>query len=380
MLSRATDFHERPHVVIWEPTRACDLACLHCRTSPQPKRSNFELSTYEGYKLIDQVADLDPAVFVFSGGDPLKRSDLFEFISYANRRGLNPSLTPSATPLLTRDAISRMVDAGLSRIGLTVDGSSAAIHDGYRGIPGSFDLTFEAIRWARQAALPVQVNTTISRSTLGDLERIADLLEALEISTWSLFFPVPGGRIRPADLVSSWEAEEIFGRLYQIGRRVRFEVRTAEALHYRRFVLQQLMAETNLDLHQLLQRDALEHNLAGALAIAAGRTATGVGEGRGFLFITHTGEVQPSGFLPLPAGNVRHKRVADIYRNSPLFLSLRDSSMLKGKCGICEFRDVCGGSRARAWAASHDPLGEEPLCAYLPSGLQTRPHPELQPA
>lgn len=364
---RALDPSLRPSVVVWEPTRACDVACLHCRTAPQPAPSQFELSTYEGYKLIDQVAELAPQTFVFSGGDPLKRGDIYEFVNYASRRGLRPTLTPSATPLLSREAVVKLKEAGLARLAVTVDGSSAELHDGFRGVPGAWDRTMDAIRWAREVGLAVQINTNVTRKNLADLEAIGTLLEMMDVTSWSLFFLVPGGRVKPSDVVTAWEAEDAFGTLYEVSRHVSFEVRTIEAAHYRRFVLQQLMNEMNVTLPELVKKDG------SAIADAAGR-----GDTRGFVFISHTGEVYPSSFLPLPAGNVRHRRLSEIYKNSPLFLSLRDPHLLKGKCGICEYREICGGSRARAYAVTRDPLAEEPLCVYLPSALQTRPHPELR--
>ncbi|HEY0593454.1 MAG TPA: TIGR04053 family radical SAM/SPASM domain-containing protein, partial [Thermoanaerobaculia bacterium] len=351
---------DRPAVVIWEPTRACDLACLHCRATAQPKRSNFELSTYEGYKLIDQIAELAPPTFILTGGDPLKRSDIFEFINYAARRGLRTTLTPSATPLLTRDAIKRMLESGLARISLTLDGSTPESHDGHRGIPGHWQLTVDAARWAAELALPVEITTTVTKQNQKDLEAMAGLLTRLGISVWSLFFSVTGARGKTSDMVTAWEAEEIFGRMYQLSKSVPFEIEAPEAGHYRRFVLQQLMTELGTELGELVDQGHGGRN-----------------EERAFIFVSHTGEVYPSGFLPLPAGNVRHRRLEEIYRSSPLFVSLRDTALLKGKCGICEYRDVCGGSRARAYAVSRDPLAEEPLCVYLPAALQTQPHREV---
>ena len=355
------DCAARPAVVIWEPTRACDLACLHCRATAQPKRSNFELSTYEGYKLIDEIAVLAPPVFILTGGDPLKRSDIFEFINYASRRGLRTTLTPSATPLLTRDAIVRMAESGLARISLTLDASTAAAHDAHRGIPGAWQLTVDAVRWATEMRLPVEITTTITKENATEIEPMAKLLASLGIATWSLFFSVPPTPGKPATMITAWEAEEIFGKMYAISKWAPFEVDAPEAGHYRRFVLQQLMTERNAGLDELL---AQGHG--------------GINEARAFIFISYTGEVYPSGFLPLPAGNIRHRRLAEIYSSSPLFVSLRDSALLKGKCGVCEYREVCGGSRSRAYAVSRDPLAEEPLCVYLPEGLRSQPHPELR--
>lgn len=368
-----TDCDGHPFVVVWEATRACDLACLHCRTATQPKRSNFELSTYEGYKLIDQIAELSPQIFVMTGGDPLKRSDMYEFVNYASRRGLRPSLASSATPMLDASSLVKLKGSGLTRLALGLDGSSPEVHDDYRGVPGAWAKTVESIRFARDAGIPIQINTIVSRRNLEDIEPLAALLETLDISTWSLFFSLPRIQGRVVDRLSGWQVEEVFGRLYEISRRVPFEVRTTEASHYRRFVLQQMMAEMNMGLEDLLRgASAVAPEAAANVAMQMPR---GLHEARGFIFISHTGEVYPNGFLPLPAGNVRHRRLQDIYLNSPLFVSLRDSSLLKGKCGVCEYREICGGSRARAYATTHDPLAEEPLCVYLPNALRSIPHP-----
>jgi radical SAM protein len=360
-LKATTVYAERPAVVIWEPTRACDLACLHCRATAQPKRSNFELSTYEGYKLIEQIAELAPAEFILSGGDPLKRSDIFEFINYAVRRGLKPILTPSATPLLTRDAVIRMRDSGLVRMSLTIDASTPEAHDSHRGIAGHWQQTVDAARWARDLGLPVEITTTVTRQNMADLDAMGELLGRLGIADWKLFFSVPPGRPKGLEMITAWEAEEIFGTMYRISKTAPYTIDAPEAGHYRRFVLQQLMTELGTDLVSLVEQG---HG--------------GINEERAFVFVSHTGEVYPSGFLPLPAGNVRHRRLAEIYKSSPLFVSLRDTALLKGKCGICEYREICGGSRARAYAVSRDPLAEEPLCVYLPEALRTQPHPEAR--
>jgi radical SAM protein len=351
---------DRPAVVIWEPTRACDLACLHCRTAPQPRRSNFELSTYEGYKLIEQVAELGPSEFILTGGDPLKRSDIYEFINYAARRGLRPTVTPSATPLLTRDAVIRMADSGLARISLTLDAATAAAHDAHRGIPGAWQTTVDAVRWSVEIGLPVEITTTIAKENAGEIEAMATLLADLHVASWDLFFSIPTTSPHHCTMVTAWEAEEIFGRMYAISKWAPFSIDAPEAGHYRRFVLQQMMTELDSTLEDLIEQG---HH--------------GINEAKAFIFIANTGEVYPSGFLPLPAGNVRHRRLAEIYSSSPLFVSLRDSALLKGKCGICEYRDICGGSRARAYAVGGDPLAEEPLCVYLPLALRTR-QPELR--
>ena len=343
------DFNLSPFVVIWENTRACDLSCVHCRAAAQPKRSQFELTTEEGYRLIDQIAIMRPKVFVITGGDPLKREDTYDLIAHARQRGLEPSLTPSATPLLTEEAVAKMKQYGLARMAVSLDASCATLHDNFRRVPGSFDLTLRAILAAKREGIPVQVNTTVTRRTIGDLPAMVPILESLGIAMWSVFFVVPTGRAKTEDLVTPEEVENFFEFLYETSKRVPFAIRTTEAMHYRRYVMQH-----------------------GATAMPLGvqsgpRAPRGVNEAKGFVFISHIGDVFPSGFLPLKAGNVKQRPLSEIYQSSELFVKLRDPNNLKGKCGRCEYRDLCGGSRARAWAMTGDVFASDPLCAYEPA-------------
>lgn len=374
------DFNVSPFVVIWENTRACDLACRHCRAAAQPRRSQFELTTAEGFHLIDEIAQIQPKVFVITGGDPLKRDDTYEMISYAKSKGLEPSLTPSATALLTEEAVEKMKAHGLSRMAVSLDASCAALHDDFRRVPGSFDITLRAIRAAKRLDIPVQVNTTVTRRTIADLPGMVEILEDLGIVMWSVFFLVPTGRAKSADLVSPEEVEALFGFLYDTSKRVSFSIRTTEATHYRRYMLQRMSAERGVSLGALRDPSTglidastlfLQHGpRAMPIGIhpgAVSRAPRGVNEGKGFVFISHIGDVFPSGFLPLKAGNVKNGSLREIYRSSELFVSLRDNGKLKGKCGRCEFRDLCGGSRARAWSMTGDVFESDPLCTYEPA-------------
>jgi len=352
------DFNQLPYIVIWEVTQACDLSCLHCRASAQPNRNPFELSTEEGKQLIDEVSRMEVPVFVLTGGDPIKRPDLFVLIEYATRIGVRVSLTPSATPLLTQDIITGLKKAGLARLAVSLDGSHTEIHDAFRGMSGSFQRTMEAIEWANDVGLPVQINTTFSRRNVGDFDEIATLLEQKRIALWSVFFLVPTGRGKLDDLLSAEEFEAVFAKLHALSKRVHFHIKTTEAQHYRRYVLQQQVAEKRAG------RDRDDH--AAKETDTVGRAPRGLNDGKGFVFVSHTGEVYPSGFLPFSAGNVRSDSLSTIYRKSPVFQQLRDADQLGGKCGACEFRHICGGSRARAYAISGDPMAEEPCCAYVP--------------
>jgi len=355
------DFDERPFLVIWETTQACDLSCLHCRACAQPKRNPLELDTDQAKCLIDEVASMRVPVFVLTGGDPLKRPDIFELVEHASSQGVRISLTPSATPLLTRDAIVELKRRGLARLAISLDGPTAEIHDAFRRVPGSYDWTLQAVRWAREIDLPVQINTTITRHNLKDLDSTILLLENLDIVLWSVFFLVPTGRGANIDLISAEEFEQVFEKLYQTSRRVKFDIKSTEAQHYRRFLLQRRTEEKRKG------HTPTTPMFGVSTPDGIGRAPRGINDGKGFVFVSHLGEVFPSGFLPISAGNVRQSSLSDLYRNSPLFKSLRDSANLKGKCGVCEFREVCGGSRARAYAMTGDIFAEEPGCIWEPA-------------
>ena len=364
------DFSERPYIVIWEVTQACDLVCVHCRACAQPKRNPLELSLDEGKRLIDEIAQMQVPVFVLTGGDPIKRPDLFELIRYATQAGVRVSLTPSATPLLTRQVIQQLKQCGLARLAVSLDGSQAQVHDEFRGMSGSFDRTMEAIEWANEVGLPVQINTTFSRTNVADFDQIAALMETKKIALWSVFFLVPTGRGRIDDLLSAEEFEAVFAKLYKLSRRSRFHIKTTEAQHYRRYALQQQVAERRSGTPSAAKA-------AEKVQDTIGRAPRGLNDGKGFVFVSHLGEVFPSGFLPFSAGNVRTESLSIIYRESPIFQQLRDPEQLGGKCGACEFRHVCGGSRARAYAVTGDPLAEEPCCSYIPKDYAPTDVPPL---
>jgi radical SAM protein with 4Fe4S-binding SPASM domain len=236
------------------------------------------------------------------------------------------------------------------RLALSLDGPTPEFHDGFRGVPGSHKRVLDAVAWCREAGLPVQINTTITRRNFADIDTMIDLLQSLPIILWSVFFLIPTGRAQLQDLLSAEEHEQVFAKLYAASKQVKFHIKTTEGQHYRRYLLQQKSKQSGS-----FTEDEL-----------IARAPEGVNDGKGFVFISHLGEVYPSGFLPLSAGSVRSTTLAEIYLNSDLFRSLRDSSQLKGKCGLCKFNEVCGGSRARAYAVSHDPLAQEPCCVYVP--------------
>jgi radical SAM protein len=372
------NFDETPFLAIWEVTQSCDLACKHCRAAAQPIAHPDQLTNAEGKALIDQIAEMGVPIFVFTGGDPLKRADVFELIRYAADKGVHVALTPSATPLLTREAIFKLKEAGLVRLGISLDGSTPEIHDTFRGLPGAYARTIQAIEWANEAGIPIQVHTTISRHNANDLDSLCALFEKLSIVMWNVFFLVPVGRGQLDDLLSGEEFERVFGQIYELSHRVNFQIKTTEAMHYRRYLLQNNLEERKMGHGSGHPGAAPAYESGAPTSDAKTRTASWatrrVNDGKGFLFISHTGNVYPSGFLPIHAGNIRETPLSEIYRNAPIFKSLRDTSKLEGKCGACEYKEICGGSRARAYALTGDPLAQEPCCIYQPKNWD----PELE--
>ncbi|NUB92003.1 TIGR04053 family radical SAM/SPASM domain-containing protein [Haloterrigena sp. SYSU A558-1] len=355
------DTSDRPMVLIWELTQACGLACDHCRADARPNRHPDELSTAEGKRLLEDAAEFgDGQLVVLSGGDPLVRDDVEELIAHGDDLGLRMTITPSGTGSLTADRIRAMADAGLKRMAVSIDGASPESHDEFRGETGSFEETVRAVEDAKAAGLPVQVNTTVCRQTVGELPEIRDLLREIGAVMWSVFFLVPVGRGRILEPIDPDEADAVMAWLDEVSDEEPFGLKTTEAPHYRRVSMQR-------------QRARADENGDGG--DDDGRPPSqglerrgGIVAGDGFAFVSHTGEVFPSGFLPESAGNVRERPVTELYRESDLFRALRDRDNLSGKCGACPYRHVCGGSRSRAFATTGDPLASDPLCPYVPEG------------
>jgi radical SAM protein len=347
------NFDQAPLLVIWEVTQACDLACVHCRASAQSERHPQELTTAQGYRLLDEIRSFGEPLMVFTGGDPLKRPDLDELLRYSVQIGLRTNVTPSATPLLTTEAIDGFKAAGVSRLAISLDGPDAATHDDFRGIPGTFDRALAALYHAKKIGLDTQFQTTVTRRNMARLPEIAEIAKDVNTRMWSLFFLIVTGRAAAGDDLTAEEYEQVFEFMYNLSKTVPFGIKTTEAMHYRRYIAQRMKQE---------------HGAAppseGARQVAF-RTA-GVSDGKGFVFVSHTGEIFPSGFLPISAGNVLRNPLTDVYRNSDLFRTLRDTSQREGKCGICEYQKVCGGSRSRAYALTGDYLAEDPRCVYQP--------------
>lgn len=362
-LAKERDYNVNPFIVIWEVTRACALKCLHCRAEAQYKRDPRELTFEEGKHLIDEIAMLDSPLLVFTGGDPFMRPDLFDLAQYAiEEKKLPVSMTPSATPKVTREKIEKAKEVNLSRWAFSLDGSCAEIHDHFRGTKGSFDLTMKAIDYLKELEIPIQINTTVSRYNIDDLPNIAKKVNELNTVLWSVFFLVPTGRGLQKDMISADEHEQVMKWLYQISQTMPYGVKVTEAPHYRRVFLQESreMGQEIKIPSGKKRKDLL------------GRAPKGVNDGDGFVFISHIGDVYPSGFLPFVCGNVRQEPLWKIYRESPILKQLRDKSQLKGKCGVCEFNKICGGSRSRAYAITGDYMESDPYCAYIPAKLRNQ--------
>jgi radical SAM protein len=370
------DFDRAPFLVIWETTQACDLACKHCRADARPWRHPDELTTDEAKRLLDKVRGFGPIIFVFSGGDALKRPDTVELTRYGAELGLRMAITPATTPLCSRETIRELKEAGMSRLAVSLDGATAGVHDAFRRVDGSFDHGIRILETAREEGLSTQVNTVIARHNVGDLDGFARLLTDLGIVFWEVFFLVPVGRATRDDVATAREFERVMEGLYDLSRTVPFDIKATAAPHYQRVVLQRKAAEAGLPLSS--DGDPLTEKAVLSLADGIGR-ARGVNDGDGFLFVSHTGDVFPSGFLPLSAGNVRTHDLVGVYREAPLFRRLRDRTLLKGKCGLCEFKTLCGGSRARAYAVTCDYLAAEPYCSYMPPAWRDRPRPKQLP-
>jgi radical SAM protein len=335
-------------------TQACDLACVHCRACAIESRNPFELSTEEGFKLLEEVRAFGDPLMVFTGGDPLKRPDLFSLLEKSVSLGLRTTVTPSATPLLTNQAIDQFQASGVARMAISLDGPDAESHDGFRRVDGSFDRTITALQHAQEIGLQTQINTTVTKHNVGRLGEIAKLVERSGAKLWSVFFLVATGRASASQDLAATEYEEVFAFLYDLSKTVPFDIKTTEAQHYRRYVAQRRKAEGT-------GGDAKPQSTAEVIQRQAG-----INDGKGFVFISHKGDIFPSGFLPIGAGNVRRDSLTEVYRNSPLFRTLRNADNLQGKCGDCEYRNLCGGSRSRSYAMTGNFLAEEPRCVYEP--------------
>lgn len=368
---KVIDYSQNPFIAIWEVTRACELKCVHCRADAQLKPHPNELTHEEGLKLIDQIYEMDNPMLVFTGGDCMMREDLHLLADYAVKKGMRVSMTPSATENVTKERMKRAKDAGLSRWGFSLDGPTPEIHDHFRGTPGSFDLTVEKIKYLNELGMPLQINTVISRYNYDHLEQMAELVKDLKAIMWYIFMLVPTGRGQEDKCLTPLEHEKVFTWLYELGKTAPFDIKTTAAQHYRRVVLQQKVRDHRIEKGDIRYEDTITTDFASPID-GLKRAPKGVNDGNGFIFISHVGDVLPSGLLPIKVGNVREKPLKEIYRESPVLKELRNPDLYKGKCGVCEYRYVCGGSRSRTYAVTGDYLESEPYCIYIPEAMRTK--------
>ncbi len=359
------DFDQAPFTIAWEVTRACAFACRHCRAEAQPRRHPDELTSEEALRLIDQIKEIGDPILVITGGDPMMRRDLYDILAYAVEKGLRTSLTPTTTRLASAKALRRVKDAGVRRVALSIDGPTAESHDAFRGFGGSFEIAKRIAKDIVSVGLSLQINTTVSRYNLELLEEMTQMVADMAAVQWSVFFLVPTGRGKADDMISAQEHERVFHWLYDLSKQSPFDIKSTAAPAYRRVVIER----KRQDGHLQAAPGEMPRTVAGAgyrYQDGLNRPAQGVNDGKGFCFVSHTGDVCPSGFLPLPGGNIRQQSLTDVYRHSTLFRDLRQPDKLKGKCGRCEYRQVCGGSRARAYALTGDYMATDPSCVYDP--------------
>lgn len=305
---------------------------------------------------MDELTEFDtPPIVVLSGGDPFMRRDIFELAERGVKNGLTISLSPSATALVTEDRLAKLVDIGVRRVSFSLDGASPPVHDAFRGFEGTFERTMEAFEIANKVGLGFQVNTTIARSTKPELPAIAKVIEASGAVVWDLFFLVPTGRGTDLELMSPDEHDEVYSWILDNKQNWNFHTKTTLGQPFRRATVLKHMAAEGKDFDSFTTED-----------IKAAWPGPPTNDGRGIFFISHLGDIYPSGFLPVKAGNVRTDSVVDVYRDSPTFRSVRDRTMLKGKCGYCPFNVICGGSRSRTYAITGDLTEADPTCRFMP--------------
>lgn len=357
-------------LLFWETTKACGLACRHCRAEAVSQPPAGELSTAEGMRLLEQAAAFTPRppVIIFTGGDPLMRPDLFALAARARELGMALGFAPSVTPLLTREAARQMRAVDAKTISISLDGAQADSHEAVRGVAGHFARTEEAVRMLLEEGHTVQINTTVMRRNVEELADLATLIASWGAHIWEVFFLVRTGRGAELEELSAAENEDVVHFLYEASGH-RLVVRTVEAPFFRRVVRERSAATPEGDPAADFRLGSLYRRLSTRLRERLGPPgpsrahSVGTRDGKGIVFVSHDGDVYPAGFLPIALGNIRTRSIVDIYRNDPLLRAIR-ASQFTGRCGDCGFTDCCGGSRARAFAAFADSLAEDPACGY----------------
>lgn len=362
------DFQQKPILVFWETTRACDLACRHCRASALRTAPPDELSHQEGLNLLDQVTAFGKPfpILVLTGGDVLKRSRIWELIAAARQRGIVVAVSPSVTDNLNESVLQRFLEAGVSAVSFSLDGADAEGHDALRGVPGTWARTLELAGHAAGLGLRVQINTTVMKWNLHQLPDIFQQVKQRGVDIWEVFFLIHEGRGHQLEAASAQECEGVCQFLAEAAG-YGLTVRTVEAPFFRRVVQQHKsgqMQENELGLR--LTADL--HQRLGLPDRRPQSRSAQTRDGNGLLFVNYRGDVTPSGFLPVVAGNLKDTDLTALYQQHATFVALREAESFLGKCGVCDYRSLCGGSRARAFTASGNFLGEDPACAHQPTG------------
>ncbi|MEM3032222.1 MAG: TIGR04053 family radical SAM/SPASM domain-containing protein [Nitrososphaerota archaeon] len=358
-------FHEAPLLVFWESTKACPLACKHCRADAILKPLPGELTTGEGRLLIEQVASFgDPKpLLVITGGDALMRSDLFELIDYTRSCGVPVAVSPSVSSNLSDDILRRFKEASVKSLSISLDGATAATHEDMRQVPGNFNATLDAIARAVKIGLALQVNTVVWKKNIRELPVIAKLIMDLGVRIWEVFFLIVTGRaVRELDITSQ-QYEDVVQFLFDVSR-YGLQVRTVEAPFYRRAKMERV---NGIKYDGVLYNELVDRlrTLMGEPKREPDRTIIPTRDGFGIIFVAYDGTIFPSGFLPYPLSNIRLKSLVEVYKTHPILVKMRHG-LFRGRCGICEYKSMCGGSRARAYAEYGDPLATDPACIYEP--------------
>lgn len=358
---------EVPRLIFWELTQGCNLACKHCRAEATVERAPDELSTEQCKAVIDDITKDYKPVMILTGGEPLYRPDLYEIAAYANEKGARVCLASNGT-MITDEIAAKLKSVGIQRVAISMDGATPEVHDTFRGIPGAWEAALRGADAMMRAGIEVQFNITVARHNKHEIPAIIKLAEERGASACHLFVLVPVGcgvQIADREMLPSDEIEAVLEWLYELSERTSIEVRATCAPQYHRIMRQQggagAVARAKASAQASLgDRDG--HVKPGNRAAGA----KGCLAGSGVCFISHTGNVQPCGYLPVPAGNVTRQSFKEIWTESTLFQELRQPDLLGGKCGECEYKVSCGGCRARAYYEHKHYLAEEPYCPYEP--------------
>lgn len=352
-------------MIAWEVTRACNLDCVHCRAAAINEPPPGEWTTEEAYDFIDQVASFAKPVIILTGGDPMMREDIWDIAAYGTKKGLRMVMSPNGT-LITPETPAKMKESGIMRVSISLDGSNPEIHDAFRRVPGAFEGAVRGISILREAGIGYQINTTVTKHNLADLDNMLELVTDLGAEAWHVFLLVPTGRAKDMkdEEITPQQYEETLNWLYEVQRDAKIYVKPTCAPHYYR-IYRQRAREDGLPVEPRTQGfEAMTRGCLGGIT---------------FMFVSHMGDAYPCGYLEAHAGNVREEGVEKVWKESPVFNRLRNYALLEGRCGACEYVRVCGGCRARANAIHGDYMAEEPYCVYEPKKLQILEARESQP-